>query len=123
MLEIERVLIEKKKNKKKNFISKFWKKTKRNLINNIPLLRKIKSCIKKDNITFSGWGMTITDLKSPWNLNNNKSDNFFLEAHKNLLNLIKEKKFRVTQFETEDTDYKKIMEELKWRFYIILIYI
>ena len=47
------------------------------------------------------------------------SDINFLKINDNLLKFIKEKKFRLTQFEYFDTDYEKILDELKWRHYLI----
>ncbi len=113
MYEVDRVLIAKVKNKSKNKLSKFWKNIKKKSIFN-NLLKK-----KQNKTKFSGWGLEINYSEPPWKILQKDSDINFLKINDNLLKLIKEKKFRLTQFEYFDTDYEKILDELKWRHYLI----
>ena len=112
MYEVDRVLIAKNKSKEKKLFSKVWNNLKKSTF--YKLLSK-KSIISK----FSGWGLEVNHSDPPWKVEQKESDKFFLETNSKLLNLINEKKFRLTQFEYHDTDYKKILNELKWRHYLI----
>ncbi len=111
MYEVDRVLIAKKKNK--NFLSKLWSSFKKNIFFKKKLVKN------SNNSNFSGWGMEVKHSKPPWMVLPKQEDINFLEINNKLLNLIKEKKFRLTQFEHYDTDYEKILDELKWRHYLI----
>ncbi len=111
MYEVDRVLIAKTKNKK--FFSKLWSYFKKNILFKNLLVKKPKDS------KFSGWGMEVKHSKPPWTILPKETDLNFLEINNKLLNLIKEKKFRLTQFEHHDTDYGKILDELKWRHYLI----
>ena len=113
MYEIDRVLSAKNKNKNKNLLSKFWKSLKNNFFART-LLEKNQNKSK-----FSGWGLEINHSDPPWKILQKDTDLNFIEINDNLSELIKEKKFRLTQFEYIDTNYKKILEELKWRHYLI----
>ena len=109
MYEIDRVLIAKSKKKSKKILSKIWTFFKKNFL--------------KKNITpeskFSGWGLEINHSEPPWNILPTKSDLNFLEINEELLGLINNGDFKLTQFEYYDTNYKKILDELKWRHYLI----
>jgi O-methyltransferase len=119
MSEIERVLTAKeKKKKKKSSSSILIKKIKNYFRLKFPRLHKIKLELKKDQ-TFSGWGMNTYGTCSPWS-NQNKIDNqIFSKSHNELVHAIKENKFKLTQFYYEDVNYKKILEELRWRHYTV----
>ena len=113
MYEVDRVLTAKNKNKNKNFLSKLWNSIRKNIH-----LKKALRIGHREN-KFSGWGMEIKHSKPPWTILPKDTDLYFLEINNKLLNLIKERKFRLTQFEHHDTDYEKILDELKWRHYLI----
>jgi hypothetical protein len=75
--------------------------------------------------TFSGWGMR-TQTNLPWKNTLNKESADFEKINKNLLNLVKNKKFILSKFiqeeknETKQIDYLlKTLDELKWRHFII----
>tara|TARA_B100000945_G_scaffold274624_1_gene238114 strand:- start:368 stop:1219 length:852 start_codon:yes stop_codon:yes gene_type:complete len=110
MYEVDRVLIAKSKNNNKNLFSKFWNYLKKK----IPFRG---SYVKESK--FSGWGLEVKHSKPPWEILQKETDLNFLETNNRLLRLINEKEFRLTQFEYIDTNYKKILNELKWRHYII----
>jgi len=118
MSEIERILNLKEKKLKKNFISRLNSLIKRsfnNTFKNYHEFRKFKKKVK----TFNGWGLTTTDTIPPWENKMNKENLFFNEANSQLINLVDKKEFRLTQFDYKNTDYKKILNELTWRHYII----
>ena len=72
-----------------------------------------------NEVSFSGWGMITTFSKPPWKNSKSRDDQNFNDFHDELCQLIKKKKFFLSQFYLPDTDYEKILEELKWRSYII----
>lgn len=109
MYEVDRILIAKKKQKNKNFLSKFWSFLKKKIF-----LKKDKKISK-----FSGWGLEINHSEPPWNNKPTKDDLIFLDTNERLLKKIIDKKFKLTQFDYFDTNYAKILNELKWRHYII----
>jgi len=118
MNELERVYIEqwrnKKKGRKKKFLSKFFKSIKN-------YLSKKNFFKKKDSYpaSFSGWGMTTTLSTPPW-INSKSIDiQNFNNFHDELSHLINKKEFLLSQFYLPDTNYQKILKELKWRSYII----
>jgi len=113
MYEVDRVLIAKNKSKNKKLLSKFWNFLKKKSI--------FKNLFTKESnkSKFSGWGLEINHSHPPWNILKKKSDVSFLETNNNLLNLIKKKEFRLSQFEHIDANYEKILNELKWRHYLI----
>ena len=110
MHEVDRVLIAKSKNKNKNLFSKLWNYLKKKF--------SFRSLYVKES-KFSGWGLEVNHSKPPWDILQKETDLNFLETNNRLLRLINEKKFRLTQFEYIDTNYQKILNELKWRHYII----
>ena len=117
MNELERVFVKKWKNKKlknKSFLSK-----KISLLKNY--LKKLYPSQKKDftKISFSGWGMTTTFSKPPWKKSRNYADLNFNIFHNELIKLVNGKEFFLSQFYSPDTNYEKILDELKWRSYII----
>ena len=119
MSEIERILTAKEKKLKKNSsLSVFLKKIKNYLRLKFPKLHKIKLELKMSQ-TFSGWGMNTYGTRPPWNNQNTIENKIFSTVHKDLLNLLEQKKFYLTQFYYKDTNYKKILEELQWRHYIV----
>tara|TARA_Y100000590_G_scaffold262420_1_gene294477 strand:- start:1472 stop:2365 length:894 start_codon:yes stop_codon:yes gene_type:complete len=117
MNEVERIFINKwrkKKLKNKSFISK--------KINNLKnYFKKLFSRQKNNigNVSFSGWGMTTTFSKPPWRNSKSRSDQNFNDFHDELCQLIYKKEFFLSQFYLPDTNYDKILQELKWRSYII----
>ena len=118
MSEIERILNAKEKKVKKNFLSKFNFLIKKNLniiFGNYHEFNKFK----KKKKTFQGWGLITTDTVPPWENQDNKENIFFNKINENLKVLIDKKDFRLTQFEYEDTNYQKIIDELSWRHYIV----
>jgi len=110
MYEVDRVLIAKSKKKNKKLFSNFWNYFKKKIA--------IKNFFTKES-KFSGWGMEVNHSQPPWEVLQKESDLNFLETNNKLFNLIKEKKFRLTQFEYFDTNYQKILNELKWRHYLV----
>jgi len=119
MSEVERILTAKeKKTKKKSLMSIFFKKIKNLIRLKFPKLYKIKLELKK-NQTFYGWGMSTYSTCPPWNNENIIENKIFSSIHEELLSQLKEKKFYLTQFYYEDVDYKKILDELQWRHYIV----
>ena len=113
MYEVDRVLIAKTKNKNKKLLSKFWSYFKKKIIT------KVISEKQYEKSKFSGWGLEVKHSEPPWEILQKETDLNFLEINNKLINLIKEKKFRLTQFEYFDTNYQKILDELKWRHYLI----
>ena len=99
MYEVDRILIAKKKQKNKNFLSKSWNFFKKKIFSN-----KNKKISK-----FSGWGLEINHSEPPWNSKPTKDDLIFLDTNERLLNLINEQKFKLTQFDYFDTNYEKIL--------------
>ena len=119
MSEIERILnAREKKVEQKSLISSFFKKIKKFLSLKFPKLNKIKLELKKKN-TFSGWGMNTQGTYPPWNNLSLVENKNFSIAHNELLDLLKQSRFSLTQFFYKDADYKKIIEELQWRHYIV----
>jgi hypothetical protein len=118
MSEIERILNLKEKKLKKNLLSRLnflIKKSFNNTFKNYYEFRKFK---KKEK-TFNGWGLTTTDTIPPWRNKDNKENIFFNKINSNLIDLVEKKEFRLTQFDYKNTDYKKILDELAWRHYIV----
>lgn len=119
MSEIERILTAKeKKNKKKRFLSLFYQKIKNFLRLKFPKLQQIKFELKKKN-TFSGWGMSTQGTCPPWKNNNILENKNFCKAQNELFDFLENNKFYLTQFYYKDANYKKIIEELQWRHYIV----
>ena len=119
MSEIERILTAKeKKNIKKSLTSIFLKKIKNYIRLKFPKLHQIRSELKK-NQTFSGWGMNTYGTCPPWNNLNIHENKIFSSIQEELHKQLKENKFYLTQFYYKDTDYKKILDELQWRHYIV----
>ena len=119
MSEIERILTAKeKKTKKKSLISIIFKEIKNYIRLKFPKLYRVRLELKK-NQTFSGWGMNTYGICPPWNNQNIIENKFFSSAHEELYRQLKENKFYLTQFSYKDTDYKKILDELQWRHYIV----
>ena len=109
MHEIDRILIAKSKKNKKNILSILWSSLKNKF------LKKNKHNVPK----FSGWGMDISHSLPPWIVKPKKNDELFLQINKTLLDLIDKKKFNLSQFNYFDANYEKILDELKWRHYIL----
>ena len=63
--------------------------------------------------------METTFPSPPWINSTNVNDVNFVSYHESLKLLISNKEFFLSQFSLPDTDYIKILEELKWRSYII----
>ena len=118
MWEVERILKLKEKKQNKSFFSKLIKKFKYFIQLKFNFFYEYKF-YKKKRKTFSGWGMITTDSSPPWNSTNNIQNNHFLSVNENLIDLVTNKKFVLTQFEYENTDYKKILNELMWRHYVV----
>lgn len=85
----------------------------------------VKHVRNKQIITFSGWGMNTT-TNPPWALTPKNEVLKFEKTHNELIQLIKNKKFNLTQFSYKfKNDREKIrnstkaVQELKWRHYII----
>ena len=118
MLEIERILNAKEKKVKKNFFSKINSSIKKKL-NSIFSNYYEFNKFKKKNKTFNGWGLITTDTVPPWKNQNNNENIFFNKTNENLKDLTDNKNFILTQFEYEDANYRKILDELSWRHYIV----
>ena len=119
MSEIERILTAKeKKNIKKSLTSILLKKIKNYIRLKFPKLYQIRLELKK-NQTFSGWGMNTYGTCPPWNNLNIHENKIFSSIQEELHKQLKENKFYLTQFYYKDTDYKKILDELQWRHYIV----
>ena len=117
MNEVERIFISKWREKKlenKSFISKKFRLFK-NYIKKFLSKREIAT----NNLSFSGWGMTTTLSKPPWKNSKSFDDQNFNNFHDELSQLIKKKEFFLSQFYLPDANYEKVIEELKWRSYII----
>ena len=118
MSEIERILNLKEKKIKKNLLSRLnllIKKFLNDMFKNYYEFKKFK----KKKKTFNGWGLTTTDTIPPWENKVIKENIFFNKINLNLIDLVEKKEFRLTQFDYKNTDYKKILDELAWRHYII----
>ncbi len=118
MSEIERILNAREKKGKKNFLSKinfFIKKNLNIIFGNYYEFNKFK----KKKKTFQGWGLITTDTVPPWKNQDNKENIFFNKTNENLKDLADSKDFRLTQFDYEDANYRKILDELSWRHYIV----
>jgi hypothetical protein len=78
---------------------------------------------KRKKKTFSGWGLNIYDRNPPWIKNSfsNKAEDFFIKIDKKILELVKKKKFILSQFSKLDNNYRPdiALKELRWRHYII----
>ena len=118
MSEIERILNAKEKKIKKNFLSKINFLIKSNLNKIFKNYYQFKKFNKKKK-TFQGWGLITTDTVPPWQNQNNMENISFNRINENLKDLTKNKDFRLTQFEYEDANYQKILDELSWRHYIV----
>ena len=118
MSEIERILNLKEKKLKKNLISRLNSLIKRSFNNTFKNYYEFKK-FKKKVKTFNGWGLTTTDTIPPWENKVNKENLFFNKVNSHLIDLVEKKEFRLTQFDYKNTDYKKILNELAWRHYII----
>ena len=118
MSEIERILNLKEKKLEKSLLSKLNSLIKfffNNIFKNYYEFKRFK---KKEK-TFDGWGLTTTDTIPPWKNKVNKENIFFDKISSNLFDLVDKKEFRLTQFDYKNTDYKKILNELAWRHYIV----
>ena len=118
MSEIERILNLKEKKLKKNLLSRLnsiIKKSFNNTFKNYYEFKKFKKKVK----TFNGWGLTTTDTIPPWKNKVNKESFLFNKINSDLIDLVDKKEFRLTQFDHKNTDYKKILNELAWRHYIL----
>ena len=87
----------------------------------------LKSFFISSDITFNGWGMT-TSTHLPWQETQNKESIDFEKINKNLIELIKKKKFIASQFSREENKPEKkikhvleTLHELKWRHYIVYL--
>ena len=118
MSEIERILNLKEKKLKKNLLSRLNTSIKKSFCNTFKNYYEFKKFKKKPK-TFSGWGLTTTDTIPPWKNKVNKENIFFNKINSNLVDLVNKKEFKLTQFDYKDTDYKKILDELAWRHYIV----
>jgi hypothetical protein len=72
---------------------------------------------KTSRLTFMGWGMT-TMTNTPWTdpMNNISVD--FLRAHNNLVTLVRDGKFKLSQFDTIDNK-EVLLRGLMWRHFIV----
>ena len=111
---LKKYQINKNKDKKKSFLSKKF-----NSIKNFTKKKSIFLKKKKFKILFSGWGMETTLASPPWINSIEVNDINFNSYHENLKSLISNKEFFLSQFNLPGTNYEKILEELKWRNYII----
>lgn len=118
MLELERVLNAKEKKFKKKFLSKIISYFKNFLKKKFKFFFQFKE-FKKKSKTFEGWGLITTDTIPPWKNEINPDVKKFNKALDQLKDLVREKKFNLTQFDYHDTDYNKIIDELSWRHYIV----
>ena len=109
MYEIDRVLIAKSKKSKKKILSLIWRLIKGSLFK-----RSNKKLYK-----FSGWGMDINHSDPPWETLPTAKDKVFEQINNLLLERISNKEFCLTQFDFHNTNYSKILEELKWRHYLL----
>ena len=82
-------------------------------------MTEIERILNAKEKTFSGWGLLTTGTKPPWKNQNNIDNIFFLKCLNNLNDLVEKKFFRLTQFEYEDTNFTKVLNELSWRHYIV----
>ncbi len=117
MSEIERILNLKEK-KNKNLLSKLNLSFKNFLLKIFSKHYDFKEFHKRKK-TFSGWGLTTTGTIPPWENKNDDEMFFFKNSVEKLKSLIKQKTFRLTQFEYKDTNYDKIIDELSWRHYVV----
>ena len=108
MYEIDRILISRSK-KNKNKLSLYWNSLK----------RKFFKKNRAEKSKFSGWGIEIYHSPPPWQNSRKKNDEIFNKIKNEILELILNKHFKLSQFDYFDTDYSKIIDELKWRHYII----
>lgn len=118
MSEIERILNLKEKKIKKNFFSRINSLIKESFSNTFKTYYEFKK-FKKKVKTFNGWGLATTDTIPPWENKVNKENIFFNKVNSNLINMVNKKEFRLTQFDYKNTNYKKILDELAWRHYIV----
>jgi O-methyltransferase len=118
MSEIERILNAKEKKVKKNLLSKINLLIKKNLNMIFSHYYEFNKFNKKKK-TFQGWGLITTDTVPPWKNYHNEENIFFNKINENLKDLTDNKDFRLTQFEYEDANYRKILDELSWRHYIV----
>lgn len=118
MSEIERILNLKEKKLKKSLLSRLNSFIKFFFNNTFKNYYEFKRFKKKEK-TFDGWGLTTTDTIPPWKNKVNKENIFFDKISSNLFDLVNKKEFRLTQFDYKNTDYKKILDELAWRHYIV----
>ena len=118
MSEIERILNLKEKKIKKNLLSRLnslIKKSFNKTFKNYYEFKKFKKKVK----TFNGWGLTTTDTIPPWENKVKKENLHFNEINSHLIDLVDKKEFKLTQFDYKNTDYKKVLDELAWRHYIV----
>ena len=118
MSELERILNAKEKKTKKPFFSKLVAYFKNFLRLSFPKIYKAKIYLKKKQ-TFSGWGLTTDFTCPPWKNSSNKDDTLFTQINNELIEKVQKKEFLITQFNYANTDYKKILEELSWRHYVV----
>jgi len=111
---LKKYQIKKSNNSNKNFLSKKFKLLKSFIKKKSPFLKK-----QKYMISFSGWGMETTFPSPPWINSIDVNDVNFNSCHEELKSLISNKEFILSQFNLPGTNYEKILEELKWRSYII----
>jgi len=113
-IALKKYQIKKNKDKNKSFLSKKF-----NTIKNFIKKKYSFSNKNKYKISFSGWGMETTFPSPPWINSTNVDDINFVSCHENLKLLVSNKEFFLSQFSLPDTNYIKILDELKWRSYII----
>lgn len=118
MLELERVLNAKEKKFKKNTLSSIILYFKNFFKKRFKFFFQFKEFQKK-NKTFEGWGLITTDTIPPWKNEINPDVKKFNKSLDQLKDLVREKKFNLTQFDYHDTDYNKIIDELSWRHYLV----
>ncbi len=118
MSELERVLNAKEKKIKNSFLSKINNKIKSFLRIIFPKFYEFKD-FKKKKKTFSGWGLTTDFTCSPWNNLSEQNNVIFNKINKDLIERVQNRKFFLTQFEYKDANYRKILEELSWRHYVV----
>ena len=95
------------------FLKRILKKTSPKLYKGLKLANS--------NISFSGWGMTLTTTINPWEKTNSKIHNYFNSLNKNLLSLVEKGKFKLNQFKASDKKKMKKVEELSWRHYLLFM--
>ena len=118
MSELERILNAKEKKNKDSFLSKILKRFKNFLRLSFPKIYKIKLYLKKKQ-TFSGWGLSTDSTCPPWHNLDEQNNIIFNQIQNDLIKKVEEKDFHLTQFNYRDANYKKVLEELLWRHYVV----